>query len=78
MISEFIQHFYFPETDNQFHSPETDNNVFSTLNHFRHQHSLLVEENYCILQIKSLILFHELNLKCYLGCQATFISSISS
>lgn len=32
MISEFIQHFYSPETGNQFHSPETDNNVFSTLN----------------------------------------------
>lgn len=49
MISEFIQHFYSPETGNQFHSPETDNNVFSTLNRFRHQYSLLVEENYCIL-----------------------------
>lgn len=37
-----------------------------------------MEENYCILQIKSLILFDELNLKCYLGCQFIFISSISS
>lgn len=78
MISEFTLYFYSPKNDNQFHSPETDNKVFSTFNYFRHLHSSLMEENYCILQIKSLILFDELNLKCYLGCQFIFISSISS
>lgn len=52
--------------------------IFFTFNHFRHLHSSLMEENYCILQTKSLILFDELNLKCYLGCQFIFISSISS